>query len=85
VACSVVGRQRSSRTQVRFLKTLLHQSLKPALSGLDAGIKMRPTPQDLKELGPAFEHRWKTYFENAPDKPVIWVGAVSWYAFELYS
>ncbi|KAK7051609.1 hypothetical protein VNI00_004588 [Paramarasmius palmivorus] len=48
-----------------------------AHNGLDAGIKMRPTPQDLKELGPAFEHRWKTYFENAPDKPVIWVGAVS--------
>uniref|UniRef100_A0A0W0FAC3 Alcohol oxidase-like protein n=1 Tax=Moniliophthora roreri TaxID=221103 RepID=A0A0W0FAC3_MONRR len=48
-----------------------------AHNGLDAGIKMRPTAEDLKELGPEFEHRWKSYFENAPDKPVIWVGAVS--------
>ncbi|KAK7471925.1 hypothetical protein VKT23_000027 [Stygiomarasmius scandens] len=48
-----------------------------AHNGMDAGIKMRPTAEDLKELGPVFEHRWKTYFENAPDKPVIWVGACS--------
>ncbi|THU99672.1 alcohol oxidase [Dendrothele bispora CBS 962.96] len=48
-----------------------------AHNGLDAGIKMRPTEEDLKELGPDFEHRWKTYFENAPDKPVIWVGVCS--------
>ncbi|KAF8905672.1 GMC oxidoreductase-domain-containing protein, partial [Mucidula mucida] len=46
-----------------------------AHNGLDAGIKMRPTAADLKELGPVFENRWKTHFENAPDKPVIWVGA----------
>ncbi|THU98253.1 hypothetical protein K435DRAFT_838252, partial [Dendrothele bispora CBS 962.96] len=48
-----------------------------AHNGVDAGIKMRPTEEDLKELGPEFEHRWKTYFENAPDKPVIYVGACS--------
>ncbi|KAF5328555.1 hypothetical protein D9758_018005 [Tetrapyrgos nigripes] len=47
-----------------------------AHNGMDAGIKMRPAAEDLKELGPEFEHRWKTYFENAPDKPVIWVGLV---------
>ncbi|THU89985.1 alcohol oxidase-like protein [Dendrothele bispora CBS 962.96] len=48
-----------------------------AHNGVDAGIKMRPTEEDLKELGPEFEHRWKTYFENTPDKPVIYVGACS--------
>ncbi|KAJ7096509.1 GMC oxidoreductase-domain-containing protein [Mycena belliarum] len=48
-------------------------------SGIDAGIKLRPTAEDLKELGPAFEARWKTYFEHAPDRPVIWIGPVSAY------
>ena len=46
-------------------------------SGIDAGIKMRPTPAELKAMGKPFEERWKTYFENAPDKPVIWIGAVA--------
>ncbi|EGN91908.1 hypothetical protein SERLA73DRAFT_117989 [Serpula lacrymans var. lacrymans S7.3] len=50
-----------------------------AHNGMDAGIKIRPNAEDLKELGPAFEHRWKTYFANAPDKPVIWIGSVSCY------
>lgn len=46
---------------------------------MDAGIKMRPNAEDLKELGPAFEPRWHEYFANSPDKPVIWVGPVSAY------
>ncbi|KAJ6624000.1 GMC oxidoreductase-domain-containing protein [Mycena sp. CBHHK59/15] len=50
-----------------------------AHNGLDAGAKLRPTADELKELGPAFENRWKTYFEKAHDKPVIWVGPVSAY------
>ncbi|KAJ7237305.1 GMC oxidoreductase-domain-containing protein, partial [Mycena haematopus] len=44
---------------------------------LDAGIKFRPNAEDLKELGPEFAARWKTHFENAPDKPVIWIGSVA--------
>ncbi|KAG5350045.1 hypothetical protein C0989_000483 [Termitomyces sp. Mn162] len=43
-------------------------------SGLDAGVKLRPNADDLKEIGPHFEPKWKTYFENAPDKPVTWLG-----------
>ncbi|KAJ6520923.1 GMC oxidoreductase-domain-containing protein [Mycena vulgaris] len=50
-----------------------------AHNGLDAGVKVRPTAEDLVELGPEFETRWKNYFENAPDKPVIWIGPVSAY------
>ncbi|KAJ7455242.1 GMC oxidoreductase-domain-containing protein [Mycena galericulata] len=50
-----------------------------AHNGLDAGAKLRPTTKDLQELGPEFETRWKTYFEHAPDKPVIWIGPVSAY------
>ncbi|KAJ7170886.1 GMC oxidoreductase-domain-containing protein [Mycena crocata] len=45
-------------------------------NGLDAGIKLRPNAADLQELGPEFSARWETYFEHAPDKPVIWIGSV---------
>jgi len=48
-----------------------------AHNGLDAGGKLRPNAEELKDLGPEFEARWKSYFENAPDKPVIWVGPVA--------
>ncbi|KAJ7357002.1 GMC oxidoreductase-domain-containing protein [Mycena albidolilacea] len=51
-----------------------------AHNGLDAGGKLRPNAAELKELGPEFEARWKNYFENAPDKPVIWIGSLSLFA-----
>ena len=40
-------------------------------SGGDAGIKMRPTSEELSSMSPEFDHRWSTYFANAPDKPVM--------------
>ena len=40
-------------------------------SGGDAGIKMRPTTEELPSMSPEFDHRWSTYFANAPDKPVM--------------
>lgn len=52
-------------------------------SGLDAGGKLRPNAAELKELGPEFEARWKNYFENAPDKPVIWIGSLSLFVEKL--
>ena len=42
-------------------------------SGCDAGIKMRPTNEELSSMSPEFDHRWSTYFANAPDKPVMLV------------
>ena len=42
-------------------------------SGGDAGIKMRPTNEELSSMSPEFDHRWSTYFANAPDKPVMLV------------
>ena len=42
-------------------------------SGGDAGIKMRPTNEELSSMSPEFDHRWNTYFANAPDKPVMLV------------
>ncbi|EAU83180.1 alcohol oxidase AOX1 [Coprinopsis cinerea okayama7 len=40
-------------------------------NGLDAGCKLRPTPDELKELGPAFQQRWDTFYKDYPDKPVM--------------
>lgn len=40
------------------------------LSGIDAGVKVRPTPKELQALGNAFGEEW-SYFERAPDKIVI--------------
>jgi len=44
------------------------------LNSADAGIKWRPTPSELAELGPEFQEYWDSHFANAPDKPVLWMG-----------
>jgi len=46
-------------------------------NALDAGIKIRPTTEELKAIGPNFQQRWETFFKDAPDKPVMWMGPVS--------
>ena len=47
------------------------------VSGIDAGIKIRPNQEDLKVIGPAFQEKWEQYFVNALDKPVLWIGVIS--------
>ncbi|KDQ24410.1 hypothetical protein PLEOSDRAFT_1067243 [Pleurotus ostreatus PC15] len=42
-----------------------------ATNGIDAGIKLRPNEDDLKELGPNFTRIWNNYYKDAPDKPVM--------------
>jgi len=44
---------------------------------IDAGIKWRPKPSEVAELGPEFQEYWESYFANAPDKPVSWLGVCS--------
>ena len=47
-------------------------------SGVDAGVKLRPSAEELNdELGSQFSQRWTEHFANAPDKPVIWMGPAS--------
>ncbi|KAI9453449.1 alcohol oxidase-like protein [Lactarius psammicola] len=48
-------------------------------NSIDAGIKWRPTPSEVAELGPEFQEYWDSYFANAPDKPVLWMGIGSTY------
>ncbi|CCO36551.1 Alcohol oxidase Short=AOX [Rhizoctonia solani AG-1 IB] len=42
-----------------------------ATNWIDSGSKLRPTPNELEEIGPAFAPVWKSYFEPNPDKPVM--------------
>ncbi|KAH9017281.1 alcohol oxidase-like protein [Lactarius hengduanensis] len=46
-------------------------------NSIDAGIKWRPTPSEVAELGPEFQEYWDSYFANAADKPVLWMGISS--------
>ncbi|KAH9174549.1 alcohol oxidase-like protein [Lactarius sanguifluus] len=46
-------------------------------NSIDAGIKWRPKPSEVAELRPEFQEYWDSYFANAPDKPVLWIGVGS--------
>ncbi|KAF8057487.1 GMC oxidoreductase-domain-containing protein [Lyophyllum atratum] len=46
-------------------------------NAIDAGFKIRPTEEELKEMGPEFNELWKTYFKDKPDKPVMFGSIVS--------
>src|SRR6266702_1855058 len=46
-------------------------------SGVDAGSKWRPKPSGVAELAPEFQEYWDSYFANAPDEPVLWIGISS--------
>jgi alcohol oxidase len=46
-------------------------------SGLDAGIKLRPTEDELGAIGPAFAQKWREYYADVPDKPVVFQGTLS--------
>jgi alcohol oxidase len=50
---------------------------------MDAGIRLRPTADDLREIGPLFTERWNKYFANAPDKPIMLMAIIAGYAFRL--
>ncbi|EIN11008.1 alcohol oxidase-like protein [Punctularia strigosozonata HHB-11173 SS5] len=46
---------------------------------IDAGSKLRPTPSELRKIGPAFGERWKEYYLSTSheDKPVYFLGVGS--------
>ena len=46
-------------------------------SALDAGIKWRPQPSEVAEIGPEFQEYWESYFSCAQDKPVLRIGMMS--------
>jgi len=46
-----------------------------ATNGIEAGVKVRPTEEELNEMDswptPHFRSGWDSYFKNKPDKPVM--------------
>ncbi|KAG6839465.1 hypothetical protein C0991_002330 [Blastosporella zonata] len=46
-------------------------------NAIDAGFKIRPTADELKEMGPDFNALWNSYFKDKPDKPVMFGAIVS--------
>ncbi|KAG2072309.1 alcohol oxidase [Suillus decipiens] len=47
-------------------------------SGLNSKIKWRPDDEELKAMGPAFQPRWKEFFQDRPDKAVaMYVPSIS--------
>ncbi|KAI0685099.1 hypothetical protein BC835DRAFT_1291050 [Cytidiella melzeri] len=48
-----------------------------AHNGVDAGIKYRPSPTELEEIGPEFKKRWDEYFADKEDKSVLWMCQMS--------
>ena len=55
----------------------------PISSGVHVGIKLRPRGDELHELGPDFQARWKDYFANKPDKPIVTMLGGARYVFNL--
>lgn len=48
-------------------------------SGVEAGVKFRPTEAELKVLGPCFKSRWESFYETQPDKPIGMLVSVAGY------
>lgn len=52
-----------------------------ATNGIEAGVKIRPTAEELKDFErwptPHFKDGWKSYFEKKPDKPVMHYSVIS--------
>ena len=46
-------------------------------SGIDGGMKYRPSEQELHAIGPEFTQRWADYYAGAPDKAILWTGQIS--------
>lgn len=63
--------------------SLLFSSSHLPCSPVQTGLKLRPSPEELQAIGPKFTKRWNEYYANAPDKSILFMGAVSMYAISL--
>lgn len=43
----------------------------------DPELQIRPTEEELKEMGPEFNELWDRYFKDKPDKPVMFGSIVA--------
>ncbi|KAJ7842957.1 GMC oxidoreductase-domain-containing protein [Mycena olivaceomarginata] len=42
-------------------------------NAIEAAIKLRPSPDEVEELGPEFLPVWNEFFAKRPDKPMLWL------------
>jgi choline dehydrogenase-like flavoprotein len=47
-------------------------------NGIDISSKIRPTEEEVAELGPDFKAAWDRDFKDAPNRPMMLCGLVSW-------
>jgi alcohol oxidase len=47
-------------------------------NAIDISSKLRPTEDEVSALGPEFRGAWDRDFKNAPDRPLMLCGLVSW-------
>lgn len=61
--------------QKAFDQWNIHGTGPVATNGIDAGVKIRPTDDELRMMDkwpyPEFRSGWDSYFKNKPDKPVM--------------
>ncbi|PPQ69188.1 hypothetical protein CVT25_006966 [Psilocybe cyanescens] len=50
-----------------------------ANNGIDGGIKLRPNEAELKTIPSGFEARWKSYYADKPDKPILLMASMAAY------
>jgi alcohol oxidase len=60
--------EQEPRLMEKLLAMFAHGKGALTSNGIDAGSKLRPTEEELKEIGPRFNEVWKKYFESKPDK-----------------
>ncbi|KAJ7615032.1 GMC oxidoreductase-domain-containing protein [Mycena polygramma] len=46
-------------------------------NGIDAAVKIRPSSDELRELGPEFAGFWNKALANKPDKPLLLIGVLA--------
>ena len=47
-------------------------------NSIDISSKFRPTEEDVTALGPEFRKKWDEDFKDAPNRPMMLMGMVSW-------
>jgi alcohol oxidase len=56
-----------------------------ATNGIEAGVKIRPTEDELKQMDkwscPEFRSGWDSYFKHKPDKPVMHYSVIAGYDY----
>jgi alcohol oxidase len=60
-----------------------------ATNGIEAGVKFRPTEEELREMDnwptPEFRSGWESYFKNKPDKPVMHYSVIAgWFGDHMH-